>query len=356
MNCSIISERFGDSFREYVVDAAVRPLFFHGDVLNVLAEIPDNSFDFVMTSPPYWNQRVYAENGVGGEKTYDEYVEILLKIFTEIHRTLKKSGSFWLNIGDVYLNKKLLGLPWRVALAMIDRQGWILRNDVVWNKVKGGMDATKDRLGNVHENVFHFVKTPQNYYYNVDAIRSKPRQAKIVNGALVSATGVSGVRYKRQLELSTALNEQEKADALKQLNIVLNDVKEGKISDFRMVIRGEQRTTHSDSEKISGRAKELKEKGFYFLKYNPKGCKPSDVWDILPEDTQKRKLHVAPYQLDLCRIPLLATCPQDGIAFDPFCGTGTTSLAALQLGIKSLGVDLSLNYLEHASQRCATLL
>lgn len=61
--------------------------------------------------------------------------------------------------------------------------------------MKGGLDNTHDRLGNVHEDVFHFVKQPNDYYYNADAIRSTPRQAKVVNGAIVSATGVSGVRY-----------------------------------------------------------------------------------------------------------------------------------------------------------------
>jgi hypothetical protein len=58
-----------------------------------------------------------------------------------------------------------------------------------------GVDNTKDRLGNVHENVFHFVKRPKGYYYDADAIRSKPREAKIVNGSVISATGVSGVPY-----------------------------------------------------------------------------------------------------------------------------------------------------------------
>ena len=77
-----------------------------------------------------------------------------------------------------------------------------------------------------------------------------------------------------------------------------------------MIIRGQQRTTHSDSEKVSGRAKEWKKtKGYYFLKYHPNGSKPSDVWDILPEDTQKRDDHFAPYPEDLCKIPILATCP-----------------------------------------------
>lgn len=70
------------------------------------------------------------------------------------------------------------------------------------------------------------------------------------------------------------------------LHNVLDRISKGEISDFRMVIRNVQRTTHSDSDKVSGRAKELKEKGYYFLFYNPKGTMPSDVWDIIPEDSQ----------------------------------------------------------------------
>ena len=107
---------------------------------------------------------------------------------------------------------------------------------------------------------------------------------------------------------------------------------------------------------MSGRAKELRDKGFYFLKYHPDGSKPGDVWDILPEDTQKRRVHFAPYPPDLCRIPILATSPPGGLVLDPFCGTGTTMLVASQLGRKSVGVDLSAEYLEFADQRTASLL
>jgi len=217
------------------------------------------------------------------------------------------------------------------------------------------MDNTKDRLGNVHEVVFHFVRQPR-YYYDADAIRSKPRESRIVNGAVVSATGVSGVRYRRQIELSTALSEQEKVEAFKALDGALADVVAGRISDFRMIIRGQQRTTHSDSQKVSGRAKELRDRGFYILRYHPNGSKPTDVWDIMPEDTQHRGTHFAPYPVDLCRIPILATCPEQGIVLDPFCGTGTTLLAALNLGRKSVGIDVSRQYLEISHERCATLL
>ena len=269
---------------------------------------------------------------------------------------LKPEGSFWLNIGDTYENKGLVGVPWRVAFELTDRQGWILRNSVIWNKVESGMDNTTDRLGNVHEYVFHFVKQAKGYYYNADAIRSKPREAKIVNGSVISATGVSGVRYKRQIELSTALSPQQKAEAFKELANMLADIAAGKVSDFRMIIRSQQRATHSDSEKVSGRAKELRDKGFYFLRYHPNGSKPTDVWDIIPEDTQKRESHFAAYPMDLCRLPILATCPERGLVLDPFCGTGTTLLAARSLGRKSVGIDISRHCLDLAEERCAGIL
>lgn len=223
-------------------------------------------------------------------------------------------------------------------------------------RLKGGLDNTTDRLRNVHEDVFHFVKNPKHYYYDVDAIRSNPQRARVVNGAVVSATGVRGVRYRRQIELSTALTDEEKRAGFEALVEMLAAIGRGEISDFRMIIRSQQRATHSDSELVSGRARELKEKGFYFLKYHPKGSKPSDVWDILPEDTQRRNGHFAPYPEDLCKIPILATCPPSGIVLDPFCGTGTTMLAARNLGRKSLGIDVAVPYLQLAEERCAFLL
>jgi site-specific DNA-methyltransferase (adenine-specific) len=308
-----------------------------------------------MTSPPYWGHRQYAASGIGMEEAYRDYVSSLLAICAELKRVLKDSGSFWLNIGDSYAEKRLLGIPWRVALQLTDQQGWLIRNDVIWNKVKGGPDNAKDKLRNVYEHVFHFVKQ-KSYYYNVDAIRSSPKKSKVLNGAVVSATGVSGVRYRRQIELSTELSEKEKQNAFLALDGILQEIVEKRLADFRMIIRGQQRATHSDAEAVSGRARELREKGFYFLKYHPNGSKPSDVWDILPEDTQKRESHFAPYPEDLCKIPILATCPEGGVVVDPFCGTGTTNLVAFQFGRKSVGIDLAEKYIKMAESRCHLLL
>jgi DNA modification methylase len=354
---SITSSNFEQVFIEYQNNVTVKtPLLLNGDAMIVLKNIPDNSIDFVMTSPPYWGKREYENGGIGLEDDYRDFVKNLAAIFIELKRVLKPEGSLWLNLGDSYDNKCLVGIPWRVVFELVDNQGWILRNSVIWNKLKGGMDNSKDRLGNVHENIFHFVKQATGYYYNVDAIRSKPRESKIVNGAIVSATGVSGVKYKRQIELSTALSDTEKNEAFLALEKMLLDMKLGLISDFRMVIRGQQRTTHSDSEKLSGRAKELRDKGFYFLNYHPKGSKPNDVWDILPEDTQRREIHFAAYPIELCYLPLLATCPEGGTVLDPFCGTGTTLIAAQKLDRKSIGIDISHNYLELTKKRLESIL
>ncbi len=326
-----------------------------GDALDVLKELPSASVDMCMTSPPYWKHREYEAKGIGQEPTWGAYVANLFGILGEVKRVLKPKGSLWLNMGDSYDAKNLVGIPWRIALALMDQGGWILRNDVIWNKVKGSPDNSHDKLRTIHEHVFHFVKQ-KNYYYDVDAIRSKPQEAKVVNGSVVSATGVSGIRYKRQIELSTALLPAEKVNALRALNMILEDVRAKRIADFRMIIRGQQRTTHSNSAKVSGRAKEIRDKGFYFLKYHPNGCKPSDVWDIIPEDTQKRQTHFAPYPADLCRIPILATCPADGMVLDPFCGTGTTLAMAKVLGRGAIGVDISAIYADLTRQRLADLI
>lgn len=325
------------------------PLFIQGDSVGVLRTISDNSVDCCITSPPYWQKRQYENGGIGLEASPQEYIDSLYEIIKEVKRVLKPSGAFWLNIGDSYQNKSLIGIPWRVALKMID-DGWILRNDVIWNKHKGGLNPNTDRFGSVFENFFFFVKNDK-YYFDDDSIRSKPRQAIVRDGAVISATGVSGIKYRRQIELSTDLSEEEKKEAIAQLDIVLNRIKCGEISDFRMVIRNEQRTTHSDSTKLSGRAKELREKGFYFLFYNPKGTLPNDVWDIIPEDSQHRKMHFAPYPEELCIIPIKSTCPMDGVVLDPFSGTGTTMKVAYELGRKSVGIDLSNEYIKLAKQR-----
>lgn len=334
----------------YLNGSDINPLLVEGDCLDILKQMPDESINCVITSPPYWLQREYDNGGIGREGCANAYILSLLEITSEIKRVLTKNGSFWLNLNDTYFGKSLSAIPWRIAISMIDEQRWILRNSIIWNKMKGGMDSSSDRLSNVHENIFHFVKSDK-YFYDLDAIRTKPRKAIVKDGSVISATGVSGVKYKRRIELSTSLSDEEKVNAFRALEETLKSISEGKLSDFRMVIRGHHRSTHSDNAKVSGRARELRDKGFYFLKYNPKGSKPNDVWEITPEDAQKRGAHFAPFPEDLCIIPILSTCPKEGVVMDPFIGTGTSCSVAYELGRKSIGIDIASAYLKLAASR-----
>jgi DNA modification methylase len=342
------------TFTEYIVSDAKKPLLIQGEAKEVLASLPSASIDMVITSPPYYMKREYLAGGIGLEDSYLDYIDNLVVICKEIYRVLKPTGSFWLNLGDSYQNKNLLMIPQRVAIRLTDEVGFILRNHVIWNKLKGAPDNAKDKLRTLWEPVFFFTKAANGYYYDIDAVRKNPRMAKSVkHGAVISATGVSGVRYRRKIELSTELTNEEKTQASKALDDMLHLVEIGEVPDFRMVIRGATRTTHGDSSKLSGRAKELADKGFYFLKYSNKGAKISDVWDIIPEDTQGRRYHYAPYPEDLVKNPIALSCPPDGIVLDPFVGTGTTCKVAYEMGRKSVGIDLALEYLEIAAERCA---
>lgn len=327
-----------------------------GDSVEVLSALPDNSIDCVITSPPYWQQRIYEDydgeitNIIGDEKTPEEYVANLMNVIREIKRVLKPTGTFWLNIGDKFVNKCLMGMPWRVALAM-ESEGWILRSDIIWDQIKG-TQSCKDRFRDIYEHVFQFVKSNK-YYFNADSIRIVPEvdAHETSEGTMVSATGVSGKKYFKQIEMSTVLTAEEKGNALDALNETLEEMRRGEVVDFRMTIRGEQRSFHSENSKVSGRAKELLEKGFYIMKMRKKGFLPSDIWRIVPEDKWRKDAHCAVFPEELLKTPILSTCPINGIVLDPFSGTGSTVSAAVKLGRKGIGVDLSEKYTEVAQKR-----
>ena len=103
----------------YLGDARVSPLFVLGDALDVLGKFPPDTFDCCMTSPPYWGKREYANSGIGLERDYRDFIRNLGTICAEIKRVLKPAGSFWLNIGDSYAGKNLIGIPWRIAIELM---------------------------------------------------------------------------------------------------------------------------------------------------------------------------------------------------------------------------------------------
>ncbi|GAK56560.1 DNA methylase N-4/N-6 domain protein [Candidatus Vecturithrix granuli] len=133
----IITSNIREEVLSYLHRSTTQPLLLHGDASFILKELPDQSIDMAMTSPPYWQKRQYSHGGIGLEIDYTDYIQNLCHIIQELYRVLKPTGSFWLNIDDSYHHKRLLGIPWRIVFEMTDKQGWILRNSVIWHKIKG---------------------------------------------------------------------------------------------------------------------------------------------------------------------------------------------------------------------------
>lgn len=175
----------------------------HGDIRNVIYDIPTESVQCVITSPPYWGVRDYnVEGQIGAEPEIDQYINDLVSIFSQIRRILKTDGTFWLNIGNTYTSggrkwrqedsknkgramsyrpdtpkglkkKDLIGVAWMVALAC-QRDVWYLRNDIIWNKPNCQPESVKDRLTQSHEYIFLLTKS-EKYYFDQEAIMEETK-------------------------------------------------------------------------------------------------------------------------------------------------------------------------------------
>lgn len=143
-----------------------------GDAIEVMDELPERSIHCFVTSPPYWRMRDYKVNGqIGLEPTPEAYIRNLVEVFRSLHRVLRDDGTAWLNIGDTYINKSLVGIPWRLALALKD-EGWYIRSDIIWNKSNGMPHSVKDRPVGSHEYIFLLTKSDK-YYYDREAVMEK---------------------------------------------------------------------------------------------------------------------------------------------------------------------------------------
>lgn len=273
-----------------------------GDSLELIREIPRESIDLLVTSPPYWAKRVYNGSGeIGSEDTPEEFVKKLADFFEELRPYLKPTANVFVNIGDTYFgsgagawskyldedgnvtavqkerkekffttkplqpkikqngrlyqNKQLLLIPSRFAIEMQDR-GWILRDDIIWHKPNRIPASVTDRMNNTYEHVFHFV-LKKKYYFDLNAVK-------------VQGTG--------------------------------------------------------------GREKN-----------------PGDVWSIntqpLPGD------HTATFPEKLIERIVLCGSPSGGTVLDPFLGTGTTWIVCERLGRKCIGFEINSDYCSFAKER-----
>ena len=149
-----------------------------GDAAEKLRTLPPKSFHTCVTSPPYYGLRDYGEPGqIGLEQTPEEYVLKLISVFHEVKRVLRDDGTLWLNLGDCYSSKQLLGIPWRVAFAL-QADGWYLRQDIIWHKPNPIPSSVRDRCTSSHEHIFLFSKSPR-YYFDWYAISTETKDISV---------------------------------------------------------------------------------------------------------------------------------------------------------------------------------
>jgi DNA modification methylase len=111
---------------------------------------------------------------IGAELLPVMFLDALIKATREMVRVLKPQGSIWINLGDKYLNKGLVGIPWRYAIRCMDELDLLLRAEVIWNKPNAQPESAKDRVKRSHEHWFHFVTSPD-YFASLDALREYGR-------------------------------------------------------------------------------------------------------------------------------------------------------------------------------------
>jgi len=312
-----------------------------GDSLEVLKTLPDESIDCCITSPPYWGLRDYGVDGqIGLEKTPEKYVSKMVEIFREIRRVLKKEGTVWLNLGDSYWGggfgtspggnedfaqrypkqasnmgtadhetrkklgalkkhhsiikpKDLVGIPWRVALAL-QFDGWWLRQDIIWAKPNPMPESVTDRCTKSHEYIFLLAKSKK-YYYDNEAIKEDS----------VDLESYVGRRFRNATKIA--------------------------------LLKGRPGTPNT-----------LEKSGGQFDKKYEKHNKRS-VWTITTKPY--KEAHFATFPEDLIVPMVKAGCPKDGIILDPFMGSGTTALVAKKLARNYLGIELNPEYIKIANER-----
>lgn len=313
--------------------------FLQGDVFDNIKKLDDNTIDCVVTSPPYWGLRDYGVDGqLGLEPTYQEHIQNIVELFRAMKPKLKDSATIWLNYGDSYAAtvngtkvkdqvknkvqfagkyliegddrtfrdkpfstiqgslkpKDLVMIPNRIAIALQD-DGWWIRSEIIWHKPNPMPESVSDRPTSCHEKIWLITKSKK-YYYDADAIREPCTEST-----------------KKRYESGWNGNEER-------------DYVNGKQNHFSKYIGTEK----SKADALKGRNKR-------------------NVWTVTTKPF--KGAHFATFPKDLIEPCIKAGCPQNGIVFDPFGGSGTTGIVAKSLNRKAILSELNPEYIEIAKVR-----
>lgn len=332
-----------------------------GDALLKLPEIPDESVQCCVTSPPYWGLRDYGVAGqLGLERTPEEYVSKMVAVFREVKRVLRSDGTLWLNIGDSYSGswarsdnpggkgglskmqasnlgsytvgeavgravprvcpdglkpKDLVGIPWLLAFAL-RADGWYLRQDIIWAKPNPMPESVRDRCTKSHEYIFLLAKS-ERYYYDADAIAEES-----VTNDLRRPYGSQGA-----WEMDGRPEEQKHGGEPRSH-------KGSKFNTGKTAVH--QLSRSSDSPRVTDTPDQ---------EYRNK----RSVWSVSTKSYSEA--HFATFPPDLIEPCIKAGCPEGGTVLDPFSGAGTTGLVATRFHRNYIGIELNPEYIAMSQSR-----
>ena len=318
--------------------------------------IPSDSIDLVITSPPYFQQRRYnAGNESGGEKIVTDYIDAIYEVFHECIRVIKPTGSVVFNMGDKYVNGSLALVPYRFVMHVLDvndnNKTIKMINDITWIKTNPTPRQYRRRLVSSTEPFFHFVKS-SDYYYDMDSFQAQ-RRAEVDNTPpQVKKKGPSslGSRYVELIKKSN-LSKSEKKGALTALEKTVEDVQKGKIAGFRMKIRGIHSLPFGGNE--GGRLSQIRNQGYTIIRMSGQILKKDAITSKV--ESLKWNDHPAIYPVGIIKELIQLLTPPGAVVLDPYMGSGTTGVAAKMLGRNYVGVDINPTFCAQATERiCET--
>lgn len=312
-------------------------MFVNGDAFDYIQTVAPKTFNTVITSPPYYQQRDDSE--FGNEATVEEYIEKMVGMMSHLATAITDDGNILINMGDKRLQGSITLIPYQFALAVQSRLGLHLKNEITWHKTNPSPMASSHQLVVGKEPVFHFAKS-KDPYTDIESYRdelSAKRQKKDRSKSKVGQT------YFSQIE-SSELTPEEKAVARHELQDAIDMVKRGEITGIRMKIRGIHALPYGGQ--AGGRMAHMTKKGFTIIYLHDK-AQVSDVIST-PVASVKGSPHRAMFPKDLIKPLIALTTPPDGIVFDPFMGTGTTAIACEEMGRAWSGCEINPVYYSYA--------
>jgi len=371
-----------------------RYTIIEGDCIKGMKTLPDCCVHTCITSPPYFGLRDYGkEDQIGLEETPDQYVAKMVEVFREVRRVLRDDGTVWLNLGDSYSaggrgkgqdgsiqqgntgsvtgavlnswkvegfkNKNLLGIPWRVAFGL-QADGWYLRQDIIWSKPNPMPESVTDRCTKSHEYIFLLAKS-QKYYYDYEAIKEP----------INSSNPTSSKEYREMIGRKSGINEIVRWDESDARSKPIGNPADGK-RNRRSVwtvttkpFRGAHFATfpkdliepcilagtsaHGCCSKCGQPYERVMEKtGEFQRRWSTNNAEGSPYES---QSSMQNTYRTAGWSVDCpcgCSAPVVPCT-----VLDPFTGSGTTCVVALNHGRKFIGTELNPDYIKIATDRIA---